>query len=177
MGNAAHMADVVCERLRKLATGFDLGDNYFAWQAFNRGYPRDAAGAGPLPPYLEAANFDVIKRNAHRASVELASFTEFLARQPAASLDAYVLLDAQDWMGDGDLACLWREIGRTARKGARVVFRTAGKETILPGRVPDALLTRWSYEEDRSRRLTLEDRSAIYGGVHLYVLKQGGHDA
>jgi S-adenosylmethionine-diacylglycerol 3-amino-3-carboxypropyl transferase len=174
MGGADHMADVVRERLRKLATDFDLRDNYFAWQAFNRGYPRDPEAKGPLPPYLEVANFETIKRHADNASVELASYTEFLARQPVASLDRYVLLDAQDWMSDEDLAALWAEITRTARRGARVVFRTAGTETILPGRVPDAILSRWTYEEARSRQLTREDRAAIYGGVHLYVLKSPG---
>ena len=39
---------------------------------------------------------------------------------PAASFDRYVLLDAQDWMGDADLTKLWSEITRTARPGARV---------------------------------------------------------
>ena len=75
-----------------------------------------------------------------------ASLTEHLSRQPAASLDAYVLLDAQDWMTDEQLNALWSEIVRTARPGARVIFRTAGEETILPGRVPDAILSRFAYD-------------------------------
>lgn len=31
---------------------------------------------------------------------------------------------------------------RTGRSGARVIFRSAGVETILPGRVPEAILSR-----------------------------------
>jgi S-adenosylmethionine-diacylglycerol 3-amino-3-carboxypropyl transferase len=81
-----------------------------------------------------------------------------------------VLLDAQDWMGDETLTGLWAEITRTARPGARVIFRTAGEATILPGRVPDTILSRWTYRSAVSRALTQKDRSAIYGGFHLYVL-------
>ena len=174
IGDANHMKDVVSERLRRLATGFDLGDNYFTWAAFNRGYCRDPDGTGPLPPYLQRAHFEDIKRRAGRVSVHLDSFTEFLKRQPAASLDRYVLLDAQDWMRDEDLGALWGEITRTARPGSRVLFRTAGKATILPGRVPAPILAHWRYEEQRSQRYSLEDRSAIYGGVHLYILSGTG---
>jgi S-adenosylmethionine-diacylglycerol 3-amino-3-carboxypropyl transferase len=84
------------------------------------------------------------------------------------------LLDAQDWMNDAALADLWTEMTRTARPGARAIFRTAGEDTILPGRVPEAVLNRWTYEEAASKEWTTRDRSAIYGGFHLYILKSEG---
>ena len=161
-------ADVVRSRLEKLACDFDLADNYFAWQAFNRAYA--PAGQGPLPPYLQADNFAALGERAHRVRVELISMTEYLANQPAASLDRYVLLDAQDWMSTHDLTRLWQQITRTARPGARVIFRTAAEESVLPGRLPKGLLSRWRYAADRSKELGARDRSAIYGGFHLYVL-------
>ena len=98
-------------------------------------------------------------------------FTEILRESPEASFDRYALLDAQDWMNDADLTALWTEIARTARPGARVIFRTAAEERLLPGRVPDELLGRWTYEEERSRELSWRDRSSIYGAFHLYALK------
>jgi S-adenosylmethionine-diacylglycerol 3-amino-3-carboxypropyl transferase len=51
------------------------------------------------------------------------------------------------------------------------VFRTAAVPSLLPGRVDDAILGRWRYEAEASRQFTVQDRSAIYGGVHLYVLE------
>jgi S-adenosylmethionine-diacylglycerol 3-amino-3-carboxypropyl transferase len=66
---------------------------------------------------------------------------------------------------------LWSEITRTARPGARVIFRTAGEASILPARVKDEILERWTYEAERSRILGYMDRSAIYGAFHLYQLK------
>lgn len=169
-GRAMH--EVVEERLSRLACDFDLKDNYFAWQAFARGYgPREDA---PLPPYLERAHFETIRDRAHRIQVRNISFTDQLAGWPAAHVDRFVLLDAQDWMNDETLTQLWTEITRTARPGARVIFRTAGEATILPGRIPDAIIGRWNYEEAASRAWTTQDRSAVYGGFHLYVLRDNG---
>jgi S-adenosylmethionine-diacylglycerol 3-amino-3-carboxypropyl transferase len=161
------MAQVLRERLRRLACDFDLRDNYFARQAFGRGYG-DAEG-NSLPPYLEKAHFDALRARADRVDVRQMSFTHFLQRSPESDADCFVLLDAQDWMSDADLTELWTQMTRVARPGARVIFRTAGCETILPGRVPDRLLRQWTYEAARSRDLAQRDRSAIYGGFHLYV--------
>jgi len=161
------MADVLHERVRRLATDFDLKDNYFAWQAFGRGYAQD--GKGPLPPYLQKENFAAVKIRAPRASIVKESLITFLEQQPAESLDRYILLDAQDWMDDDTLNALWREITRTSRTGARVIFRTAGRDTILPGRVLATTLGQWQYQAERSAELHTKDRSAIYGGFHLYT--------
>ncbi len=168
LAGGAHMADVLRGRLRKLTCDFYLADNYFAWQAFGRGYGADENA--PLPPYLQRRNFDAVRARARRVEVLNMSFIDHLASLPAASRDCYVLLDAQDWMSDGQLNALWSEITRTAKSGARVIFRTAAEETLLPGRVQDALLSRWSYEAGRSAELTRRDRSAIYGAFHLYRL-------
>src|SRR5262249_15458208 len=116
-------------------------------------------------------NFEAIRRAASRVEVLNASLTEYLESSPGASVDRYVLLDAQDWMTDAQLNALWWEITRTACQGARVIFRTAAEFSLLPGRIDDAVLCRWRYESDLSRALTARDRSAIYGGFHLYVFE------
>jgi len=165
---APHMATVLRDRVERLSCEFSLDDNYFAWQAFGRSYADRATG--PLPPYLKQAHFETIRARADRVEVLNRSFTEYLKSRPDRSLDRYVLLDAQDWMSDQQLNDLWREITRTARPGARVIFRTAAEPSLLPGRVDDDVLAQWRYEAGRSRDLTRRDRSAIYGGFHLYVL-------
>ncbi len=99
------MATVLKARLERLACGFDLSDNYFAWQAFGRRYAHE--GAGPLPPYLAPGNYETLKARAGNIAIVHASFTEHLAGLPEKSCDAYVLLDAQDWMTDEQLTALW----------------------------------------------------------------------
>lgn len=161
------MAAVLRSRVEKLTCDFSIDDNYFAWQAFGRSY--GGGEAGPLPPYLSRANFDCVRSRADRVTVLNRSFTEHLQSCADASVDRYVLLDAQDWMDDRQLNELWREITRTARPGARVIFRTAAEASLLPGRLEEPTLRRWHYQADTSRALTARDRSAIYGGFHLYV--------
>ncbi len=163
------MRVVLRERVEQLSCGFPLDDNYFAWQAFGRGYGEN----GPLPPYLQQKNFDVVRANADRVEVMNRSITEYLAACPASSRDRYILLDAQDWMTDAQLNALWSEITRTARPGARVIFRTAAEPSLLPGRLDQAILDRWHYDAEASRAFTKADRSAIYGGFHLYILAPG----
>jgi S-adenosylmethionine-diacylglycerol 3-amino-3-carboxypropyl transferase len=155
--------------MEKLTCDFSLTDNYFAWQALGRAYAKD--GRGPLPPYLRAGHFEAIRERAGRAEVLNRSFTEYLHSLPIESADRFVLLDAQDWMTDTQLNALWREITRTARPGARVIFRTAAEPSLLPGRIDDDILDRWNYEANASRDFTRRDRSAIYGGFHLYTLR------
>nr|WP_272211779.1 DUF3419 family protein [Marinicella sp. W31]MDC2877668.1 DUF3419 family protein [Marinicella sp. W31] len=160
------LASVLCQRLEKLACHFSLKDNYFAWQAFARSYPDN--GCGPMPTYLQAAAFPLIRENAVRATVHHASFTELLCGKPDNSVDRYVLLDAQDWMNDAQLNDLWREITRTARPSARVIFRTAAEPSVIDGRLTPETEAQWRYLEKTSRELAALDRSAIYGGFHIY---------
>lgn len=165
----ANMASVLRGRVEKLVCDFDLHENYFAWQAFGRCYSENARGS--LPPYLQQAHFDAVRSRARKAEVLNCNLTEYLETRPDKSLDRFALLDAQDWMTDAQLNALWKGITRTARPGARVIFRTAAEPDLLPGRIEDAVLSRWRYESDISQELTARDRSAIYGGFHLYVFK------
>lgn len=167
-GSTGGIVQVLRARMERLACDFDIRDNYFAWAAFGRGYKPE--GDGPVPPYLERSAFPVLRERADRITVRHANMIDHLKAQPTASLDAYVLLDAQDWMDDSTLEALWRQISRTARPGARVIFRTAAEDSLLPGRLPEELLDLWRYDRERCRAFTARDRSAIYGGFHLYTL-------
>ncbi len=168
-GAGSDMATILRQRVEKLACGFPLSENYFAWQAFGRGY--GSGELAPLPPYLSRQNFEAVRSRASRISITNTSLTEFLAAKATQSVDRFILLDAQDWMTDAQLNGLWTEITRTAAPGARVVFRTAPAESLLPGRLDEALLGRWTYHETESRALHDKDRSSIYGGFHLYEFK------
>ncbi|RWO21374.1 MAG: DUF3419 family protein [Mesorhizobium sp.] len=161
------MASVLKARLEKLACDFPLENNYFAWQAFARRYPNP--GEAALPAYLEKRNYQAIRNNVDRVAIHHANLIEFLAGKDAGSVDRFVLLDAQDWMTDDQLNALWAEITRTASTDARVIFRTAAEPSLLPGRVSNSLLDQWSYADKASREFSARDRSAIYGGFHLYV--------
>ena len=72
-------------------------------------------------------------------------------------------------MSRAQMSALWRQINRTARPGARVIFRTAGEETILPQMLPAEICSHPGTTRRTARaELHAQDRSAIYGGFHLY---------
>jgi S-adenosylmethionine-diacylglycerol 3-amino-3-carboxypropyl transferase len=165
-------ADELCERLRRLACNGPIADNYFAWQAFARTYDRERRRA--VPDYLKAEHFETLRERIERIGTVLATMTAFLARQPRGSVDRYVLLDAQDWMSRTQLNALWREILRTARPGARVVFRTAAADSPLEAALAPELMAHWHADKALAASLHARDRSGIYGGFHLYSLVDPG---
>jgi S-adenosylmethionine-diacylglycerol 3-amino-3-carboxypropyl transferase len=162
---------VLKERVRKLVCDFPMSENYFGWQVFARRYRPGTTHA--LPPYLEPQNFELVARHAGRVAIHNRSATGLLEERDEASVDAFVLLDAQDWMTDAQLNALWLQITRCARPGARVIFRTCGSSDILPGRLSPTLLNRWAYAPEESAACFARDRSAIYGGFHLYRFAAG----
>jgi S-adenosylmethionine-diacylglycerol 3-amino-3-carboxypropyl transferase len=162
-------AGLIRRRIEKLACDFPINENYFAWQAFGRRY--DTEEREGVPPYLQEETYKVIRERTDRVETHLASMTDFLASQPDKSLDCYVLLDAQDWMNEEQISALWQQITRTAAPGARVIFRTAGPDSPLERKLPADVLARWAYEAEDARAYFDKDRSSIYGGFHIYTLK------
>ncbi|MBS0470304.1 MAG: DUF3419 family protein [Proteobacteria bacterium] len=159
---------VLRERVERLACDFPINENYFAWQAFGRGY--DVEHKEAVPDYLRRETYDMIRTRTGKVDVHHASLTDFLEAQPPHSLHRYVLLDAQDWMNRDQITALWREIDRAADvRDARVIFRTAGPESPLPQKLPADVLAPWVYLESESRRWHAKDRSSIYGGFHVYT--------
>lgn len=162
------MAGLLNERLRRLACDFPIESNYFAWQAFGRGY--DKLNRQAVPRYLTKENYEKLKANADRVTVHNTLITEYLQSQPQGSLDCFVFLDAQDWMTDQQLRELWNEVLRTAAPGARVIFRTAGIESPLTTALTPDVLKRFHYDPSASKSAVRKDRSSIYGGFHVYTL-------
>lgn len=170
VGKGGNAMAVLRERVERLACDFPIRQNYFAWQAFGRGY--DTANREAVPAYLRADVYETIKTRTDRVEVHHAMITDFLKNQDAGSLNRFVLLDSQDWMSPAQCSSLWAEIDRTAdAKDARVIFRTAGPDSILPKKLSPALLEPWHYLEQESKAFHAQDRSSIYGGFHVYVRK------
>jgi len=168
---AGDPAAVLRERVERLACDFPIQENYFAWQAFGRGYDLEHREA--VPDYLRRDTYEKIKTRTDKVEVHHASLTDFLQAQPPQSLHRFVLLDAQDWMNQDQITALWREIDRAADlHDARVIFRTAGPDSPLPRKLPADVLAPWTYLESESKAWHGKDRSSIYGGFHVYARRK-----
>lgn len=163
-GHPKQMAQILKERARALLTTGTVDENYFAWQATSGAYRL----GGPYPPYLKADNFEKLTQRHDRITLHQTGFRQFLQTIPDQSVDRFVLLDAQDWMDDSEIARLWAEMSRTARAGARIIFRTAGEKWRAGDRLPATLKRGWATDETRNKALTKRDMSGIYGRFHLY---------
>jgi S-adenosylmethionine-diacylglycerol 3-amino-3-carboxypropyl transferase len=167
-GDGSKLFDMYRERVKRLACGFPLDDNYFAWQAFGRRY--DHEGRKALPDYLKRENYETIKSLVGRVETHVASLADFLRTEKPGALNGFVFLDSQDWMPPPVIEELWGEVARVGAPGTRVIFRTAGEKSPVEAALPPALRSRFHYDRERSAALHRQDRSAIYGMFHLYEM-------
>lgn len=169
LGSGKTIIDVYRERVRRLACDFSIDENYFAWQAFARKY--DTENRKAIPEYLKAENFEKLKTNIGRLRTSIGSVTDEIKARPRGTFNRFVFLDAQDWMDADALTELWSAIAEKAEPDSRIIFRTAGAESPIETRVPQALCENFVCEKEISVRLFKQDRASIYGGFHLYILK------
>ena len=157
------------ERARRLLCEFPVSENYFLWQAMTRRY--DIKNRKAVPDYLKGEHYPAIRRHIRRVSTHIEPIRGFLQKQPDRSLNRFVLLDAQDWMEADEITALWQELARVGQPGSRIVFRTGGAKSVVEGSLLDSLEQQFVYEKKLSQRLHQRDRSAIYGGFHIYSLR------
>jgi S-adenosylmethionine-diacylglycerol 3-amino-3-carboxypropyl transferase len=161
------LVELYRERVKRLVCQFPIQDNYFAWQGFSLRY--DVENRQAIPAYLKEENYEGLKQNLSRVETHITSLIEYLKSQPNNSLDRFVLLDSQDWMTSAVMTELWQEIARVGRPGTRIIFRTASPASPIESMLPSTLKSQFEYEQTLSQELFQKDRSAIYGGFHIYA--------
>jgi S-adenosylmethionine-diacylglycerol 3-amino-3-carboxypropyl transferase len=171
-GNGQKLFDTYKQRVRRLACGFPLEENYFAWQAFGRRYDHESRKA--IPDYLREENYETIREMVNRVETHVASLGDYLATAEPGSLNGFILLDSQDWMPPNVVDELWSEIARVGAADTKVIFRTAGELSPVEEALSPETKACFSYDQERSRQLHEQDRSAIYGMFHIYE-KTNGH--
>lgn len=168
MSSGGSLIDIYRQRAKKLACGFPIQDNYFAWQAFARKY--DTRKLAAIPEYLKPQHFGVLKASSHRIHARVGSVTDAIKESSKGTFNRFIFLDAQDWMNSDTMTELWHQISEKGGSDSRIIFRTAAKASPLPKSLPVDLLARFHYEKEASERLFSQDRASIYGGFHLYRL-------
>jgi S-adenosylmethionine-diacylglycerol 3-amino-3-carboxypropyl transferase len=125
-------------------TNLDISDNYFLHHLLTGSYP-----PGCHPPYLNT------QVPADRLRLVDGTFTDYLRTQPDHSMAGFALSNICEWLTAAQIDELLTEIVRTARPGARLVFRNFVGWTEVPPRWRDAI------REDRTRgeELMRSDRS------------------
>src|SRR5262249_30568035 len=136
-----------------------IRENYF-WRAYmNGGHTTDCC-----PDYLKRENFQLLKHRIGRIRVHTNTLTGFL-RSVNERFSVYILLDHMDWMenNQSELQDEWRQILRTARPDARIIFRSAA---VSGNPVPDFAIDKLRFDPQASA-LHQQDRVGTYGSFHL----------
>ncbi len=138
-----------------------LRENYF-WSVYITGsYSRECC-----PRYLEQSSFARLKAGlVDNVTAFTGTVTQCLARE-VEPITAFVLLDHMDWLAAHPrlLEEEWAGIFRVASPGARVIFRSGGKDARF---LPLAVLRRLRFERERAEALHQLDRVGTYASFHI----------
>ena len=138
--------------------------NYFIALYFLGHYLNNAN----VPEYLKRENFSIIKNNIEKIHTVSADSKYWLQQQPAEMFNAFALSNICELMDDGDTHKLFSEVIRTAKPGAKIIFRNL----MIPREVPADLQPIIMKDEALSKQLQFEDRSFVYGKVAAYSVKK-----
>jgi S-adenosylmethionine-diacylglycerol 3-amino-3-carboxypropyl transferase len=136
-------------------TSVPIATNYFVHQMLTGSYPQGVPGG--LPPYLDPDSGPALAGAEARLTLVDGSFGEYLRTRDDASLDGFALSNICEWLTPEQIDELLTEIVRTARPGARLVFRNFVGWTDLPPRWTGIL----TEDTELGERLIAQDRSAV----------------
>ena len=130
-------------------------DNYFLHEMLTGRYPiREPLG---VPPYLTPRGTARAGDAGQTLSLVDGSMTAYLRSCRPRSIDGFALSNIGEWLNERGLDALFSEVARTARPGARVIFRNFVGWTDVPERWRSVIVERPGYGE----RLIQRDRSLV----------------
>ena len=130
-------------------------ENYFLHEMLRGRYPVHEPDG--VPPYLTRQGTARAADAPRTLSLIDGSLTEYLRSCPPGSIDGFALSNVAEWLDDRGIDALFGEVVRTARLGARVVFRNFVGWTEVPERWQAVIVERRGYGE----RLVQRDRSLV----------------
>ena len=136
-------------------TRMPVRDNYFLHEMLTGRYPVDEADG--LPPYLTSQGQTRVADAAEKLRLVDGSITEYLRTRPSRSVDGFALSNIAEWLDADGRDALFGEVARTAKPGARVIFRNFVGWTEVPERWRHVLIE-WPRYGDA---LIQRDRSMV----------------
>ena len=141
--------------------------NYFLHQLLTGHYPAGEARA--LPPYLTVQGAAGVAGGRDRLSLVDGSLLDLLRAEPAASFDGFALSNIAEWLDPVEQRSLFSEVVRTARPGARLVYRNFVGWTEIP---PD-LRPHLEVDDALGDALSARDRSLVQRRIVVATVRKG----
>jgi S-adenosylmethionine-diacylglycerol 3-amino-3-carboxypropyl transferase len=150
------------KRAAHALTDLPIAGNYFLSLYFLGKY----TDRQQTPAYLSPEHFESIKAHINRAHAITADSKYWLEQQPDNFFDALALSNICELMDEADTHKLFQEVLRTAKPGARLIFRNL----MIPREVPECFRAAIIKDEALSQELQFADRSFVYGKVAAYTV-------
>ena len=148
------------KRATHVMTDLPAQSNYFISLYLLGHYLNETA----VPEYLKVENFNSIKKNIDKIFPVSADSKYWLEQQKDNMFDAFALSNICELMNDKDTHKLFCEVIRTAKPGARIIFRNL----MIPREVPEDLRGVIVKDDILSKEIQQSDRSFVYGKVAAY---------
>lgn len=118
-----------------------------------------------LPIYLKRMSYETLKENkTNKLSIVTNDLLDHLMSISSNSYSKYNLSDVFEALSNREIDKLWKEIIRTSKKDAIIVYW----DNLLPRPVPSKFSDMVKAEKNLQRKLTQQDRVFFYGGLHVY---------
>lgn len=153
-------ADSFYNRSKKAFRDIPIEKNYFLALYLLGRYsnPHD------VPAYLKEENYETIKSRVGRIKIITGEAQQWIDTMPDQSIDCFALSNICELMSEQETLALFTAVARTAKTGARIIFRNL----MIPREVPAILQSSIKKDEALSRQLYDNDRSFVYGKVAAY---------
>ncbi|MCK4644849.1 MAG: DUF3419 family protein [Candidatus Aminicenantes bacterium] len=158
-----NIAEEIMNWTRYGLTKVPIHENYFVEYIMTGRYSNlDAAH-----PYLQAANFLILKERVGRMQLVCESLADYLKSLKSGSVSKFNLSDIFEYMSDEEVESTLQEMLRVSRHDSRLAFWTL----FVPRPVPSSLNGQIIHLSSESEKLYSNARTFFYGSFDLWKIK------
>ncbi|MFZ1370677.1 MAG: DUF3419 family protein [Ferruginibacter sp.] len=161
---SSSFAESFYKRSKKAFRNIPIKGNYFLSLYLTGRYKND----DEVPAYLKRAHFEIIKSRVDRIRIFTDEAQHWIDSMPDACIDCFALSNICELMSDKDTNRLFTAVYRTARHGARIIFRNL----MISREIPGSLTGKIVKDEVLSKYIFDNDRSFVYGKVAAYNISK-----
>lgn len=164
---SSSFADSFYNRSRKAFRDIPIEKNYFLSLYLLGKYIDPKV----VPAYLREEHYETIKSRIDRIKIITGEAQQWIDTMADKSIDCFALSNICELMSEQETHTLFTAVNRTAKEGARIIFRNL----MIPREVPEDLQATIKKDQLLSKQLYEKDRSFVYGKVAAYVVEKNNN--
>tara|TARA_R110002167_G_scaffold222295_2_gene427219 strand:- start:1596 stop:2711 length:1116 start_codon:yes stop_codon:yes gene_type:complete len=159
---SSSFAESFYNRAKNAFRDMPIKNNYFL-SLYVRG---KYANLEEVPEYMKETPFNIIKPRLDRIHIHTMEAQNWIDKMEDNSIDCFALSNICELMSESESERLFKSVYRTARPGARMIFRNL----MIPREVPKSLHHLIVKDQILTAHLQKTDRSFVYGKVAAYTI-------